>query len=224
MSATELRLVLLGCPGAGKGTQAKVLCERYGITHLSTGDCFRAEGAAGTALGKKVADYMKRGVLVPDAVVNEVVASKLDALKGGWLLDGFPRTLDQAQELDRYLRANGQKLDLVLALAMKPEEIVRRLTSRRSCSCGEVYNLLSRPPRAEGVCDKCAKPLLQREDDTEATVRKRLMVYEDLTSPLVAYYRSGGVFTEVDGSLPVSDVTKGLCAAVDALAGSPSKS
>ncbi|MFA6093030.1 MAG: adenylate kinase [Elusimicrobiota bacterium] len=215
MSATELRLVLLGAPGVGKGTQAKALCDRYRWGHLSTGNIFRAEVSSGTPLGRKVGDYMKRGVLVPDETVIEVVAAKLDAIDGGWLLDGFPRTLEQAQALDKYLSSNGRQIDLVVSLEAKIEEIVRRLSGRRSCACGEVYNVFSRPARAEGVCDKCGAKLTQREDDSEAVVRKRMMVYEDLTRPLISYYRSSTDFVEVDGGLSAQEVSGRVAAVVE---------
>ncbi|HAH07619.1 MAG TPA: adenylate kinase [Elusimicrobia bacterium] len=218
-----MRIILLGCPGAGKGTQAKALCGRYGLSHVSTGDLFRAEAAAKSALGRKVEDFMKRGMLVPDEVVIEMVAAKLDSLAGGWLFDGFPRTLPQAQELDKVLRDSDKRIDLVLNLGLRPEEVISRMTGRRSCpGCGEVFNLKSRPPKAEGRCDKCGGTLVQREDDVEATVRKRLMVYEDLTQPLVAYYRTEGLFEEVDGSQPASEVTAQLAAIVDRVAASRS--
>jgi len=211
-----VRIVLLGCPGAGKGTQAKVLCARFGLTHVSTGDLFRTEMAKASPLGKRVGDYVKKGMLVPDDVVVELVAATLDAVPGGWLLDGFPRTLAQAQALDKYLVSNGGKIDLVLSLAMREEAVVARLAGRWSCpACGEVFNLQSRPPQQAGVCDKCGGKLLQREDDTEATVRRRLMVYEDLTRPLAAYYRSEGNFQEVDGGQSPEDVARAVTAVVD---------
>lgn len=214
-----MRVVLLGCPGAGKGTQARVLCERYGMTHLSTGDLFRAEIAGKTPLGLRVADYLKHGTLVPDEVVVEMVAGKLEGTPS-WLLDGFPRTLEQAYALDKYLREAGSRIDAVLYLSMKEEEVVSRLTSRRSCpSCKAVFNLLSRPPRQEGKCDECAAALVQREDDTEGTVRKRLMVYEDLTKPLVAYYKSEHEFREVDGAKSPDGVTRELVDALDGVRG-----
>jgi adenylate kinase len=216
MSATDLRILLLGCPGAGKGTQAATLCERYGLAHLATGDMFRAEVAADTALGRQVSGYMKRGALVPDEVVNKVVAAKLSSLSGGWLLDGFPRTLPQARDLDRVLQAAGKKIDVVLSLQMRPEDVVARMSGRRSCpACGEVYNTRSRPPKAEGKCDKCAGALVQREDDKEATVRSRLKVYEDMTQPLVAYFRTQGNLEEVDGSRSAGEVAQGLLQITD---------
>lgn len=215
--AKNLRIVILGCPGAGKGTQARLLCERFSIPHLSTGDLLRSEASAGTSLGRKVGDYLKRGSLVPDTIMVELVCAKLDACPGGWLLDGFPRTLVQAQELSAFLNSAGQRLDLVLSLELKESEVVTRLTSRRSCpSCGEVFNLLTRRPKAEGKCDRCASALIQREDDGEATVRRRLMVYEDLTRPLVAYYRGEHLFEEVDAARSMEEVAAIVASVIEA--------
>lgn len=193
--------ILIGAPGAGKGTQSSLLCERFAFTHLSTGDIFRAEMAAQSAVGKKAAEYVNNGKLVPDDIVTEMVAGKLDdTQKGRYLLDGFPRNLAQAQALSGLLAGRKAGVDLVLFLNLTPPEAMKRLTSRRICgACGEVFNVLSRPPKAEGKCDKCGKGLVQREDDTEATASKRLMVYEDLTRPLVAYYKAEGVLHEIDG-------------------------
>ena len=206
-----MHIVLLGCPGAGKGTQAKSICESQKLTHISTGDLFRAEMAKGSPVGTKVADYVKRGTLVPDALVVEMVAAKLDSIPGGWLLDGFPRTLEQAQALDKYLRSAGARIDVVLYLALTEKDVVARLSSRRTCSkCGESFNVISKKPKADGVCDSCGGKLIQREDDTEATVRKRLMVFNDLTQPLVAYYRSGSAFHEVDGAAAPAQVTASI--------------
>ncbi len=211
-----MRIVLLGCPGAGKGTQSKLLSARYSVVHIATGDLFRAEIAAKSELGQKVEGYLKSGTLVPDPVVVELVASKLDASPSGWLLDGFPRTLEQAQALDKYLRKSGSAIDLVLYLNMDEKAVVERLTSRRSCkTCGELFNIVTRPPAVEGKCDKCSGELIQREDDSEATVRKRLMVYEDLTRPLVAYYKAEQSFFEVDGNQPTEKVTEALVSIID---------
>jgi adenylate kinase len=211
MSEIEPGIVLLGCPGSGKGTQANVLCSKFGWAHLSTGNLFRAEAAAKSALGLKAADYMRRGLLVPDPIVVEVVAAKLASLPGGWLLDGFPRTLDQARELDAYLDRARRRVDVVLNLAMPIESVVMRMTGRRSCvSCKEVFNVVSRPPRTEGRCDACSGELVQREDDAEATVRKRLQVYEALTQPLESYYRAEGLLEGIDASKPVEEVARDI--------------
>jgi adenylate kinase len=194
-------VILIGAPGAGKGTQSCVFCERFAFTHLSTGDIFRAEMAAKSAVGRKAAEYVNNGKLVPDDVVTEMVAGKLsDPQKGRYLLDGFPRNLAQAQALSGLLAKRNAAVDSVLFLNLTAAEAMKRLTSRRICGgCAEVFNVLSRPPKVEGKCDKCGRSLVQREDDSEATARKRLTVYEDLTRPLVAYYQAEGVLHEVDG-------------------------
>ena len=193
--------ILIGAPGSGKGTQSALFCERFGFTHLSTGDIFRAEMAAQSAVGRKASEYVNSGKLVPDEIVTEMVAGRLEDPKGGrYLLDGFPRNLAQAQALSGLLAKRGAAVDLVLFLDLTPGEAMKRLTSRRLCGgCGEVYNVISRPPKSEGKCDKCGKALVQREDDSESTARKRLMVFEDLTRPLVAYYKAEGILHEVDG-------------------------
>lgn len=212
-----MRIVILGYPGAGKGTQAGVLAGRYGLSHIATGDLFRAEIAAKSALGLKVSDYLRNGTLVPDQLVVEMVTGRLDKASGGFILDGFPRTLEQAQALDRYLSSAGQRIDVVFYLEMRSEDVLRRLTSRSTCSgCGALYNLVTAPPRTAGKCDRCGGELRQREDDGEATVRKRLMVYEDLTRPLLAYYRAEQVLHAVDGAQPVEKVTEDLFRVLEA--------
>lgn len=206
-----MRAVLLGCPGAGKGTQSKILSARLGVTHIASGDLFRSEIDKKSALGLKVQDYVKKGMLVPDSVVIELVSSRLDACKEGWILDGFPRTHDQAEALDKWLEQNGQKIDAVVFIKMGEDEVVKRLTSRWTCGgCGAVYNLLTKPPQAEGKCDACAAALIQRSDDSEATVRRRLMVFNDLTAPLISYYKHAHDYFEVEGSQPMEDVTREL--------------
>ncbi len=205
-------VILIGAPGSGKGTQSSVFCARFAFTHLSTGDIFRAEMAAKSALGLKAAEYVNHGKLVPDDVVTEMVAGKLvDPQSGRYLLDGFPRNLAQAQALSGLLAKRGSGVDMVLFLDLTAAEAMKRLTSRRICGgCAEVFNVLSRPPKAEGKCDKCGKDLVQREDDSEATARKRLMVYEDLTRPLVAYYKAEGVLHELDGGCSPEAVSGAL--------------
>jgi len=211
-----VRIVLLGCPGAGKGTQARILCQKYGLTHIATGDLLRAEIENKTEVGLKVADYLKKGMLVPDEVVIGIAAKKLDEAAKGWLLDGFPRTLQQAHALDEYLSKHGQKIERVVYIAMNESEVIARLTTRRSCGkCGQVYNVNTRPPKVEGKCDACGGDLVQREDDSDATVRKRLMVYEDLTQPLVAYYRNEHDFHQVDGARSPEDVTEQIAGVLD---------
>lgn len=217
-----MNIILLGCPGAGKGTQAKILAEKYGLKHIATGDLFRAEIAAKTPLGLKVADYLRNGTLVPDNVVVEMVAGKLDgSSQTGYILDGFPRTLDQAQALDGVLKRAGQRIDAVAYINMNESEVVKRLTSRRSCSkCGALYNLLTKPPKNDMKCDIDGADVIQREDDSEATVKKRLLVYNDLTAPLITFYKSEVPFFEVDGSQSIETVTKDLMVVVnDAKAG-----
>lgn len=205
-------IILIGAPGSGKGTQSALLCERFGLKHLSTGDIFRAEMAAKTSIGLKAAEFVNSGKLVPDSIVTEMVAMKLDDAKTGrYLLDGFPRNLEQAQNLSSALSRQGAGVDLVIFLNLSQAEAINRLTSRRLCgACGEVFNVISRPPKVEGKCDKCGKDQVQREDDTEATARKRLMVYEDLTRPLVAYYKAEQVLQEVDGGNRPETVAEGL--------------
>lgn len=209
-----MRLIFLGPPGVGKGTQAKLLSQRYGVTHISTGDVLRSEMARGTPLGSKAAEYIRKGLLVPDALVVEVVVRAMNGAPKGFFLDGFPRTLEQARALDGYLQTSGIQVEGVVHLRLGLDEIVRRLTARRNCAgCGELYNTLTKPPRSAGRCDGCGGTLSQREDDTEAVVRKRLVVYEDLTRPLVTHYKSAGgslFYEEVDGSLPVEGVTQKL--------------
>jgi len=213
-------VILLGSPGSGKGTQSKRLAEKYGFSHLATGDIFRAEIAQKTAIGEKAADYLKKGKLVPDAIVIEMVAGKIE--KGSkYLLDGFPRTIEQAQGLADMLKGVGAGVDLVAFLTLPKEEAIRRMASRRTCTnCGEVYNTISRPTKVEGICDKCGASVVQREDDSEATAAKRLMVFEDLTHPLVAYYKSETAFQEVDAAQKPEAVEAALSAVIDSTQGS----
>jgi len=208
-------VILLGFPGSGKGTQCKRIADKFGFQHLATGDIFRAEIAQKTAIGEKAQDYLKKGKLVPDTIVIEMVAGKIE--KGGkYLLDGFPRTLEQAQGLADMLKSVGSTVDLVVYLTLPKEEAIKRMASRRTCSgCGEVYNVASRPTKVEGICDKCGAAVVQREDDTEATAAKRLMVFEDLTHPLVAYYKSETTFEEVDASSNPDKVEAALSAVIE---------
>ena len=201
-----MNLVLLGAPGAGKGTQAERLIETYGIAHISTGDILRKAVADGTALGLEAKRYMDAGELVPDEVVIGLVRDRLakpDA-DGGFILDGFPRTVVQAEALDGALGELGKAIDLALAVVVDPEVIVGRLTARRTCkACGRITTVSA---LVDGACPYCGGEVYQRDDDNEATVRNRLDVYERSTAPLIAYYAERGVLVEVDGDRPVDEV------------------
>jgi adenylate kinase len=208
-------VILLGAPGSGKGTQSALLAEKFDFKHLATGDILRAEVAQGTELGKKAEGYMKAGKLVPDAVIIEMVAGKIQPGQK-YLFDGFPRTLDQAQGLDQILKRAGASVDLVVYLTLPVLEAIKRMSSRRICSsCNEVYNTISRPTKADGVCDKCGGKVIQREDDTEATANKRLMVFEDQTHPLVAYYKGEQILKEVDANQPPAAVAAALADVIE---------
>jgi len=212
-------VILIGAPGAGKGTQSKVLAAKYGFKHLATGDIFRGEIAAKSALGVKAQEYVKSGKLVPDSLTTEMVAGKLQFEGTKYLLDGFPRNLAQAQALDVFLAPHKAKIDSVIYLNLPHGEAIKRLTSRRVCAkCGAVYNELTAPSKAGAKCEACGGDVVQREDDTEATAKKRLMVFEDLTHPLVAYYKAEQVFHEVDAAQEPEKVTAGMCAVIDEVA------
>lgn len=208
------RLVLLGPPGAGKGTQAAFLTQRYGVAHVATGDILREAKRAGTPLGLSAKGYMDRGELVPDEVVIGLVRERLahPAVKEqGFLLDGFPRTVAQAEALDALLAELGTPLQAVLNLKVNPESLTHRLTLRRSCpKCGGVYHLENRPPKVAGRCDACGGELVQRPDDAEETVRNRLAVYTRQTEPLIAYYARQGLLREIDGEQPIETVREAI--------------
>ena len=207
-------VILLGAPGSGKGTQSMRLSDKFGFQHLATGDILRAEVAQGTELGKKADGYMKGGKLVPDSIVIEMVAGKIGS--GNYLLDGFPRTIEQAQGLDQILKQAGSVVNLVVSLTLPKDEAIKRMSSRRICSnCAEVYNTISRPTKVDGVCDKCGGKVIQRADDTEATAQKRLMVFEDQTHPLVAYYKGEQILKEVDANRAPEAVEAALSAIIE---------
>jgi adenylate kinase len=208
-----MKLVLLGPPGAGKGTQSVVLAKRYGVPHISTGDMLRESIKAGEALGLKAKGYMDKGELVPDEVVTGIVVDRLKKpdTKNGYILDGFPRTLKQAEDLDGALGASGSGIDMAVYFATSPAVAIERLSGRRVCkSCGFNYHVRNIPPKKEGVCDKCGGALFQRPDDKEDTVRNRLKVYEDQTKPLIDYYISKGLLKRVSGDLGVDELFKVL--------------
>ncbi|MDN5346968.1 MAG: adenylate kinase [Clostridia bacterium] len=208
-----MKLVLLGPPGAGKGTQAQEISRRLNIPHISTGDMFRAAVAAGTPLGLQAKAFMDAGKLVPDEVTIGIVRERLQAedCAPGFLLDGFPRTLPQAQALDGILAERGIELDAVLDLEVPREELLKRLTGRRVCkSCGATFHLLFNPPRDRDRCDHCGGKLIQRDDDREETVSRRLDVYEEQTAPLVEYYRRQGKLKTINGNQDIPRVLEAI--------------
>lgn len=203
------RLVMVGPPGVGKGTQAKLISLRRRLPILATGDLLRSAVADKSDLGSKAADYMSKGELVPDDVIIEVVAEKLRSseMSSGFLLDGFPRTVPQAQALDNKLSEVGLALDAVLALSAAPSVVIERIAGRLVCpNCKSVYHESANPPRESGLCDVCSTPLIVREDDQPEAVRKRLQVYEESTAPLLEYYRNRGIVMEIDATGDVETV------------------
>jgi adenylate kinase len=216
-----LRVVLLGPPGAGKGTQAKLLREKFEACQVSTGDILRKAVADQSPLGKEAFEYIHRGALVPDSLIVKLVAERLKEkdCENGFILDGFPRTIPQAQSLDEILKKRGLALDSVLSVQVPPRVIVERLAGRRTCkNCGALYHQDFDPPQKNGVCDRCGGELLQRDDDREETISARLKVYETQTAPLIGYYRERGLLREIDGVGKVEDIRKRLINALGDLA------
>ena len=212
-----LRAVLLGPPGAGKGTQAVRLVEKYEIPHISTGDIFRKNIKEGTELGTKAQEYMNAGALVPDELVVDLVKDRLqqDDCKNGFLLDGFPRTIFQAEKLDEFLSESNQKMDIVINLKVEKEALIKRLTGRRVCKdCGASYHIVNIPPKKEGVCDICGGELIQRKDDNIETVENRINVYEDQTAPLIGYYKEAGSLVDFDGEASLDEVFDAIVQAI----------
>jgi adenylate kinase len=215
-----IRLVLLGAPGVGKGTQAAAIAGRVGLPHISTGDLLRTAIREGAPLGRKVAAIVERGELVPDALIGEVVEERLsrkDATRG-FVLDGFPRTLGQADLLDRYLSGRGQSLDRVILIEVPEPVIIERLAGRRFCDrCGATYHARYSPPKVEGICDRCGAELRQRPDDVEAVIAERLKAYRDQTAPLVTRYRNAGRLVPIDGTGRPEEVFGRIAAGVPGL-------
>lgn len=208
-----MRLILLGAPGAGKGTQAVVLAEKFNIPHISTGDIFRNNIKNGTELGKKAKEYIDKGLLVPDEVTIDIVKDRLmqPDCSGGFVLDGFPRTIPQAEYLDRALTDMGIKLDAVINIQVPDTDIIMRMAGRRVCGkCGMSYHTVYKKPRENDICDNCGAELIQREDDKEETVIKRLKTYHEQTEPLIKYYSQQNKLLTVVGQEKVEDTTKGL--------------
>ncbi len=217
-----MNLILLGAPGAGKGTQAKFIVEKYGIPQISTGDMLREAVAKGTELGKKAKEFMNRGKLVPDDIVIGIVKERLRQkdCERGFILDGFPRTIAQAEALDRIMTEMGKKIDAVINISVPEEEIVRRIVNRRICrKCGAIYHLIYDPPKKPGICDKCGGELYQRDDDREEVVRQRFAVYRKSTQPLIDYYRKKGILYEVDGTKDIESVKSDILSILEMLKG-----
>ena len=214
-----MRIVLLGAPGAGKGTQCKNIVFQYGLLHLSSGDILRQERAAGTELGEKAQGYMDSGGLVPDEIIIEMMTGAIKkASDAGFLLDGFPRTVNQAVELDKSLAANEMKIDFVLNLQVDDDVVAKRITGRRSCpECGAVYHIKNLRPKAEGICDNDGVELVQRPDDTPDVVANRLKTYHQQTEPLVDYYRNNGTVYDFDADGTPDEVRVSIFEKLDAL-------
>ncbi|MBE5939565.1 MAG: adenylate kinase [Lachnospiraceae bacterium] len=204
-----MKIIMLGAPGAGKGTQAKLLAEKYEIPHISTGDIFRANIKNGTELGKKAKTYMDQGLLVPDELVVDLVVDRVqqEDCKKGYILDGFPRTIPQAESLDAALAKLNDKIDYAFNIEADDEFIIKRMAGRRAClGCGATYHIVNIPPKTEGICDTCGKELVIRDDDQPETVKKRLDVYHVQTQPLIDYYKGKGVLIDFDGTSNMYDV------------------
>lgn len=204
-----MKIIMLGAPGAGKGTQAKMIAEKYGIPHVSTGDIFRANIKEGTELGKEAKQYMDQGLLVPDELTVKILLDRVakDDCANGYVLDGFPRTIPQAEVLDKALNELGDKIDYAVNVDVPDENIVRRMGGRRAClTCGATYHIEHVPPKKEGICDKCGAELVLRDDDKPETVKNRLDVYHKQTQPLIEFYTAKGVLKTVDGTQDMKDV------------------
>ena len=204
-----MKIIMLGAPGAGKGTQAKMIAEKFGIPHISTGDIFRANIKNGTELGKKAKEFMDKGQLVPDELTVEILLDRVanDDCKNGYVLDGFPRTIPQADVLDKELTKLGDQVDFAINVDVPDENIVRRMSGRRAClKCGATYHIEHIPPKTEGICDKCGSELVQRDDDKPETVQNRLSVYHEQTQPLIEYYEKKNILKSVDGTKDMQEV------------------
>ena len=208
-----MKIIMLGAPGAGKGTQAKKIAAKYAIPHISTGDIFRANIKNNTELGQKAKTYMDKGELVPDSLVVDLIMDRFKEADcaNGYVLDGFPRTIPQAEALDNALKANGEKVDFAINVEVPDENIINRMSGRRACvGCGATYHIKYNPTKVEGVCDACGEKLILRDDDKPETVKNRLSVYHEQTQPLIDYYNKAGVLAEVDGTKDMEDVFKDI--------------
>lgn len=204
-----MKIIMLGAPGAGKGTQAKMIADKYGVPHISTGDIFRANIKNGTEFGMEAKKYMDQGLLVPDELTVKILLDRVakDDCEKGYVLDGFPRNISQAEVLEEALANIGDKIDFAIDVDVPDENIVRRMSGRRAClSCGATYHIEHVPPKMEGICDRCGKELVLRDDDKAETVKKRLNVYHEQTQPLIEFYEKKGVLKSVDGTVDMQDV------------------
>lgn len=210
-----MKIVMLGAPGAGKGTQAIKIADKYDIPHISTGDIFRANIKGGTELGQKAKSYIDKGELVPDEVTIRMLLDRIaqDDCKNGYVLDGFPRTIPQAESLTEALKSQGDKIDFALNIDVPDEAIIERMSGRRACpKCGATYHIVYAAPKTENICDKCGTELIIRSDDKPETVKDRLNVYHQQTEPLIAYYKAAGVLREVDGTQELPKVFEDVVA------------
>ncbi len=204
-----MKIIMLGAPGAGKGTQAHMIAEKYHLPHVSTGDIFRANIKTGTELGKEAKGYMDRGELVPDELTVRILLDRVaqEDCKNGYILDGFPRNIPQAEVLEKELEKLGEKIDAAIDMEVPDESIIRRMSGRRACSsCGATYHIVNVPPKKEGICDVCGEALILRDDDKEETVQKRLDVYHEQTQPLIEFYTKKGILKTVDGTQDMMSV------------------
>lgn len=210
-----MKIIMLGAPGAGKGTQAKMIAEKYGVPHISTGDIFRANIKNGTELGMEAKKYMDQGLLVPDELTVKILLDRVaqEDCKNGYVLDGFPRTIPQAEVLDRALSEIGDQIDFAINVDVPDENIVKRIGGRRAClSCGATYHIEHVPPKTEGICDVCGANLVLRDDDKPETVGNRLKVYHKQTQPLIDFYQAKGILKTVDGTVDMKDVFASIVA------------
>ncbi len=213
-----MKIIMLGAPGAGKGTQAKKIAEKYQIPHISTGDIFRANIKNGTELGKKAKSYMDQGQLVPDELTVDLLMDRVknEDCKNGYVLDGFPRTIPQAEALEDALNKTGDKIDYAINVDVPDENIINRMSGRRACvKCGATYHLVHIPPKTENICDNCGSELILRDDDKPETVKNRLGVYHDQTQPLIDFYTEKGILKEVDGTQKMEDVFEAITALIN---------
>ncbi|MBQ9305350.1 adenylate kinase [Butyrivibrio sp.] len=214
-----MKIIMLGAPGAGKGTQAQMIADKFNIPHISTGDIFRANIKNGTELGKKAKEFMDKGQLVPDELTVQLLLDRVanEDCKNGYVLDGFPRTIPQADVLDNELTKLGDKVDFAINVDVPDENIVRRMSGRRAClKCGATYHIEHIPPKKEGICDKCGSELVQREDDKPETVQNRLSVYHEQTQPLIDYYDKKNILKTVDGTKDMQEVFSNIVGILNA--------